>query len=401
MNESEGGSGREQISHEADSIARRIEFPAWPMIVLAVLVVARAAIFVLAVLFEPWAVAPGRMVPPWAAISQATFFIALAFVLLWYGRSDRRAWVLGVFILDAAATLLEAFVREIPSPSGITWFAMRLRTDAFQAAFLWFFASAFPKPAINRTLAATMAIGTAGALALGVGLLTMDALARFGGEIPRAVSSLATNLQRNSPGESDWYFTLQFLWLMPLLVLMPLKLREAGPDDRRRFVWLTLGIAVGFSPLVINVFLVTFSERYVQLVAPDNRLRGLIIFLALTAVPLAAAYAALVQRTLDVRLVVRAALQYVLARSFIVIVSVSPFVVLLVMIGLNRNRSVADLLSGRTGVVLLGLTIAGLAAALGRRRLLALLDARFFRAAGRCTCDVDGGCWYRSPVRLH
>ena len=256
---------------------------------------------------------------------------------------------------------------------------MRLRTDAFQAAFLWFFASAFPKPAINRTLAATMAIGTAGALALGMGLLTMDALARFGGEIPRAVSSLATNLQRNSPGESDWYFTLQFLWLMPLLVLMPLKLREAGPDDRRRFVWLTLGIAVGFSPLVINVFLVTFSERYVQLVAPDNRLRGLIIFLALTAVPLAAAYAALVQRTLDVRLVVRAALQYVLARSVIVIVSVSPFVVLLVMIGLNRNRSVADLLSGRTGVVLLGLTIAGLAAALGRRRLLALLDARFFR----------------------
>ena len=187
MNESDGGTGREQISHEADSIARRIEFPAWPMIVLAVLVVARAAIFVLAVLFEPWAVAPGRMVPPWAAISQATFFIALAFVLLWYGRSDRRAWVLGVFILDAAATLLEAFVREIPSPSGVTWFAMRLRTDAFQAAFLWFFASAFPKPAINRTLAATMAIGTAGALALGVGLVTYGShLLGLAGEIPTA-----------------------------------------------------------------------------------------------------------------------------------------------------------------------------------------------------------------------
>jgi Protein kinase domain len=379
MNEPESGSRIEHIAHDGQSASRPIEIPSWPFIVLGVLVVARATIFVLALFVEPWAAAPGRMVPPWAAISQATLFIALAFVLLRYGRSDRRAWVLGVFILDAAATLLEAFVREIASPSAITWLAMRLRTDAFQAAFMWFFASAFPKPTMNRALAATMAIGTAGALALGLGLVTMDSLARFAGETPSALSSVAAQLQRNSPGESDWYFTLQFLWLMPLLVLMPLKLREAGPDDRRRFAWLTLGIAVGFSPLVINVFLITFSDRYVQLVPPDNQVRGLIIFLALTAVPLAAAYAALVQRTLDVRLVVRAALQYVLARSFIVIISLSPFVVLLVMVGLNRNRSVADLLSGRTGVVLLTLTVAGLAAALGRRRLLFLLDARFFR----------------------
>jgi hypothetical protein len=379
MNEPESGFRGDHIVHDGESASRPIEIPSWPFIVLGVLVVARAAIFVLALLVEPWAVAPGRMVPPWAAISQATFFIALAFVLLWYGRSDRRAWVLGVFILDAAATLLEAFIREIPSPSVITWSALRLRTDAFQAALMWFFASAFPKPAMNRVLAAAMAIGTAGALALGLWLVIMDSVARFAGETPNTLSSLAILLQRNSPGESDWYFSLQFLWLLPLLVLMPLKLREAGPDDRRRFVWLMLGIAVGFAPLVVNVFLITFSPRYVQLVPPDNRLRGLIIFLALTAVPLAAAYAALVQRTLDVRLVIRAALQYVLARSFIVIVSLSPFVVLLVMVGLNRNRSVADLLSGSTGVVLLTLTIAGLAAALGRRRLLSLLDARFFR----------------------
>jgi hypothetical protein len=349
------------------------------MVVLAALVVARASIFVLALFAEPWTAAPGRMVPPWAAISQAALFIVLAFILLRYGRSDRRAWVLGVFILDAAATLLEAFAREIASPSTLTWVALRLRTDAFQAAMLWFFASAFPKPAVNRALAATMAVGTAGAFVLGLGLVVMDSLARVLGENSGPLASFATNLQRNSPGESDWYFTLQFLWLLPLLVIMPLKLREAGPDDRRRFVWLTLGIAVGFLPLVLNVFLVTFSTRYVELVPPDNRIRGLIIFLALTAVPLAAAYAALVQRTLDVRLVVRAALQYVLARSFIVLVSVLPFVILMVTVGLNRNRSVAELLSGRTGLVLLTLAIAGLAAALGRRRLLALVDERFFR----------------------
>src|SRR5262245_779776 len=162
-----------QLMSEGQSDSRPIEVPAWPFILLGALVVVRAAIFVLALFVEPWVAVPGRQVPPWVAISQAAFFIALAFVLLRYGRSDRRAWVLGVFILDAAATLLEAFVREIPSPSLITWIALRLRTDAFQAALMWFFASAFPKPAINPVLATTMAIGTVGALILGLGLVTM------------------------------------------------------------------------------------------------------------------------------------------------------------------------------------------------------------------------------------
>ena len=80
MNEPESGSRGDHIVHVGQSASRPIEIPDWPFIVLGVLVVARAAIFVLALFVEPWAAAPGRMVPPWAAISQAALFIALAFV---------------------------------------------------------------------------------------------------------------------------------------------------------------------------------------------------------------------------------------------------------------------------------------------------------------------------------
>ena len=80
----------------------------------------------------------------------------------------------------------------------------------------------------------------------------------------------------------------------------------------------------------------------------------------LTVIPVAAAYAALVQRTLDVRLVIRAAIQYLLARSFILFISLMPFMLLLVMVALNRNRSVADLLSGGQGLLLATLAVAGL-----------------------------------------
>jgi hypothetical protein len=125
--------------------------------------------------------------------------------------------------------------------------------------------------------------------------------------------------------------------------------------------------------------LTTYWARFGAAAPPFPRLRGAIIVTALTAVPVAAAYAALVQRTLDLRLVLRRALQYVLARAVIRGVAFAPFVVLAVLVLLNRDRPLSQLASGPTGLTLSALTIAGAIGVLGRRRLLSALDRRFFR----------------------
>ncbi len=374
------------------------EFPSWPLSLLAVPILARAVIFVVALVTEPWSTNPNRLIPAWAQILQASTFAVLAFMLLRFGRHDRRAWSIGLFILDAASTLLTPFVRASTAPTALTWLGLHLRTDAFQAAMVWFFASLFPRSSTRPRLAAVFYAGTAAAFVLGVALVVADGVAtRLGPEAP----ALAVVLQRQSPGGDDWYFTLQFLLMAPLLVLMPLKLRECGPDARRRFQWLALGLSVGYLPLVANTILQTLWAQYAATPPPFARARGVLIVTALTAVPVAAAYAALVQQTLDIRLVLRQALQYVLARAFIRGLAVVPFVALLAVVVFNRDRSIAELASGPSGLVLSALTIAAVAGAMGRRRLLARLDRRFFRheADVRATLlDVANGVRHAESI---
>jgi hypothetical protein len=352
-----------------------VHVPSWPFALLVVPVAVRALLFIVALMTEAWTADPARITPAWAQVLVAMLFCALAALLLIAGRGDRRAWALGLFVLDSGATLLEPFVHAIAQPPAPVWFAEQLRTDAFQAAFIWFFASAFPQMARQRWLALAFAAGTSAALLLGGLLVVLDAVARANGSRAGTwLLPIAEALQRESPGEGDWYFTLQFL------LMMPLKLREAGPNDRRRFLWLALGLVIGFLPLVLKVLLVTVWPTYASgAPAAYTRLEGAVILIALTAVPVAGTYAALVQRTLDVRLIIGTALKYLLARSFVRVLTAAPFVVLLLIVAWNREQSIAGLVSGPLGVTVAALTAAGLAAALSRPQLMAALDRRFFR----------------------
>lgn len=368
-----------QIPDAADPGRPHALFPSWPFVVLAAPIVLRAGLIIVALVTQPWTPDPNRIIPAWAQLLQAAFFAAIAAVLLHYGRADRRAWSLGLFVLDAASTLSEPFVKDIVQPTAVVRLALNLRTDAFQAALLWFFASEFPRPARARWLGRAFAIGTGLALFLGTLLASLDAYAVVNDGGPETTAlALANSVRRQSPGPGDWYFSLQFLLLTPLLVMVPMKLREWGPDDRRRFVWLIAGLALGLAPL-IGVSLATLSPATSGTVARHLRLFGLVIALSLTLVPAAAAYAALVQRTLDLRLVVRAALQYVFARSGVTILATMPLFWLSVVLFANRDQSVGALIAGPEGSVLAALVVLGGGAALARTRLLAALDRAFFR----------------------
>lgn len=364
-----------------DAPAPIAAFPSWPFLVLAAPIVLRAAIFAVALIAEPWTSGAGRIIPAWSQILQASFFASLAIVLLFYGRSDRRAWSLGLFILDSAGTLVEPFVRTAADPSALTALGLHLRTDAFQAALVWFFASEFPKPSRNRRLARVFTVTTGVAMALGVFLAAMDAYAVSASAVTpiNPVLALAMRVQRHHQGHVDWYFSAQFLLLAPLLLLQPWKLREWGADDRRRFVWLVAGLGAGFAPLVAVALLTTFSPASRDFLQPYWRLVGGVIVVALTLVPLSAAYAALVQRTLDLRLVIRAALQYLFARSVIRVIAALPLVVLAALVFTNRDRAVGALVTGSRGLALGALAATGAGCMVARKRLLAALDRGFFR----------------------
>ena len=85
------------------------------------------------------------------------------------------------------------------------------------------------------------------------------------------------------------------------------------------------------------------------------------------------------QHALDVRLVVRKAVQYALARYTVVAAAVAPLAILSVLLFTHRHQSLAGLMSGPAGLLLTAIAVLGFAMLGLRRRTLAWIDRRFFR----------------------
>ena len=371
------------VSNHRTTARGTTAFPAWPFVLIGILVVSRAVAYWVALAAGYWTAPPGRFVPYWVPFGQATLFVALGTLLLWSGRMDRRAWSLGVFLIDSACTLIDPYVYSFPYLTPLLALATQIRPDAFQAAMLWFFATEFPLPAVRGWLSAFITSGLIFTLALGCALAGLDAFVTFGsGALDSGwLGEWARLVQRHSALSSDWFFTLQFVSLVPLLLLLPLKFQECDADERRRFKWLAWGIAVGIFPLMLEVFLSTAVSGYVEATqaSPYRETKGAVIFAALTVLPVIAAYAALVQQTLRLRVAIGLALQYLLARSVVRAFSVAPILLIVFLVITNRDRSVADLLTGTIGIAI-GLTGMGaIGISVWRRRLMWLVDRHFFR----------------------
>jgi GAF domain-containing protein len=104
------------------------------------------------------------------------------------------------------------------------------------------------------------------------------------------------------------------------------------------------------------------------------------MFAALASLPLTTAYSVLFDRVVSVRIVLRKALQYGLARYSIVALTLIPFGGLVLFMAQHRNESLISLLTGaRRPAVLGSLAGVGVLALRLRPRLLAGLDRRYFR----------------------
>lgn len=198
-----------------------------------------------------------------------------------------------------------------------------------------------------------------------------------------------------SPGYSASSFFYKFQphtsVLHDVLVFTPMILaaavglwrsRTAGVTERRRVSVLGASLGLGLAPLLIVLVLEPLIPPYREWVRviENRRLLGFtFIFPALVSIPFTTAYAVLFHKVLDVRFIARKALQYALARYSALGLAAVPLALLAAFLYDHRNRTLAEIFSGGSALLLLLLATSGVVLFVRRKTLLDFVDRRFFR----------------------
>jgi len=358
--------------------------------VLSRLLLPLAAAKLLAGLVGAW-LAPSLLQPSPAApipgvihLVTLTVFGSAAIWLIAGGRSDHRALFLGaVFALIAAAfceRLVASGLTAAPVPALATALSLaaRLQVEAFLPYCFWLFAREFPRSA---------ALGRAARFAdLLAAISLLAGAVIFGGNLvatlwPEAREAAGGALQLLEKTDYGVFWRVILLLTLPALPFIAWKARRAEADERRRARLFVAAFVLGLGPLFLEVVLETLIPAYARFIRRPAGLLigGLIFYPLLLSIPLTTAYSVTVHRVLDVRLIVRRALQYLLARYVVMALAALPFAGLLVHLYRHRSEPVGELLTGAGGLFFMATTALGLLAFRTRGRLLAAIDRRFFR----------------------
>jgi hypothetical protein len=349
--------------------------PLWARAIIAV-AAAKTVIGLSAYLSGVVATAPAGGVPVGVYALLATAYTLLGGGLVIANRGDVRAeWLGGILVL--IGTTLTPVVNS--TPAAVSRWITDLRPDAFSPAFLWFFIIEFPsniRAGAARSI--RMAAGLAGIAAAALIAINLSAVATP----PDASSDWRTPwLRSTSTGNLYWPLVLGFT--IPAFPIMLVRGRSARPEERQRvqrFLW---SLLVGFAPFAVEVVLEELIPAYKAFVSQPaiKPVVAFLLFVPLSLVPFATAYAVLYDAVMDVRVVLRAALQYALARYAIIGTTVVPFVALAIFVIGHRDEPIVSLMTGPRPILLSSAAALGLVALSQRDRWLLALDRRYFRDA--------------------
>ncbi len=348
--------------------------PVWARFVTAVAALRVAAALVL---YLSGQVSRGVTPPlPFEAYAfLAGVFGVLGVTLAAGNRHDVRAtWLGGIFVL-VAAPLCTPFLMG-RSLGDFGWLIF-VRMDAFLPVFLWAFVAEFPSPLVGQSGArarrARQVVTALSVLAAGVNLSFLFLP-------PDDAASDWRTLLRPIAGAGSLYYPVVFgagAATFPMLVW-----RAHGThDDERRRVRLFVGALVaGCAPLAAQAMLESIPQYYAFIHRPVVELAvGIVIFAALAAVPFVTAYSVLFDHVVELRVVLRAALQYGLARYSIFAVTTVPFLALALLVFRHRSEPIVSLLAGPRSQVLGAMAVAGIMALRLRHSWLGAVDRRYFR----------------------
>ncbi len=301
------------------------------------------------------------------------------------GRRDLRAVFLAGFFVSMGSIYADRPILRLIESSGARfeflleaayWFPL----GAFMPFCLLYFVRLFPDtstyPQLNLWLerGANFFAALGGIFVICSGLLWLEELS------PRFSAPEICNYL--SPHVSDGYFYVVLVFLLALaFVVAAFKSRVAEIRERRRANLLLAGLVIGGSPIIVASLLqilVPSFDAWVQ-DARANQLVGWAVFPPLFSIPFSTAYAVLVHKVLEVRFIARKALQYSLARYSALALAVVPLVCLVAYLYSHRSRTLQDIFSGLTALLLTTLAGLGVLLFVKRQKLLDAVDRRFFR----------------------
>lgn len=324
---------------------------------------------------------PSGSLPEWLHAVHLLVFAGCGVLLIAGGRVDRRSRTLGaIFVLFAsvfADPLLDTAAVSSGGGAYYAHLASALQPAAFIPFFLWRFAEVFPvaqsplsfwlRPALFLRASAV-----AGTILFAAGLASIPASRGWWSPLSDWLSPRGT---------SGNFWLVVSLLIVPALVFVVSKIGNALPGERRRLRVFVAGLLIGTGPLALDLILSAAIAPYDRYFMDPGHRRALAVVHSLFVLTMAAitVYAVVVDRVLDVRFIVRRAIQYALARYTAIALMVVPVALLVLHLYRNRELSVADVFAGsaRAGWwALLALAVALMGV---RRRLLTGIDRRFFR----------------------
>jgi hypothetical protein len=326
----------------------------------------------------------GAVFGSWIYQAVSLAFASVGVLLVWRGALDSRAIHLGAVFILVATMFAERFLTPFASGTGIVagFFRFLSFADpvAFRPYFVWRFAVAFPRQVSfgwPRRVASLMLRLT---LAGGAFFFAGSVLAAIA-TLPGVTLDHAWIAAIDRRGDAPFYW----LFLTPLtlgaIVLIAVNTRSASALERRRARVFVVGLLVGTGPILVEVLLELLVPPFgAYMSQPAVRAAaGLIVYPLLISIPISTGYAVVVDQVLSVRLVVRTAIRYALARATIVGLCAVPFVLLLWLAWTAREGGAASL-AGEGRVFALGaLVLGGLLLLRARQSLLVAVDRQFFR----------------------
>jgi hypothetical protein len=320
--------------------------------------------------------------PAVVPIAHILVFSGAALFLATAGSRDRRALHLGSFFLLIAVAFSNGMLVRVAGleawPQRIQAAMLALHPNAFLPLFLWRFVAQFPRlrrfdrgESVERAfISASVALGAICFFASALIGVVRDTPLEF-------LAAMAWG------GESTGFDTVMFGLAIPALPFGLWKAKRAEAVERRRYRLFLTGILGGFLPLALQVLAEALfpSLNAFMSVPPRGLIAGLVLFPLFLSIPLTTTYSVVVHRVLDVRLILRKAVRYALARytllAFVLVLAVALGAALVE----HREQSLGTLLTTSSGLsIILPLAVLlGLLAV--RRSLLDAIDRRFFREA--------------------
>jgi hypothetical protein len=307
-----------------------------------------------------------------------TVFSAAGGLLIFASGGNARPIDLGTaFLLIASSFALRPLLilaSAVPS-SVAAQVALSLSVDAYLPYFLWRFFSDFPRGVTRWWVRRVERLAVAACAAVGTGLFLSNVMLAIRHKPSLVLSSLAAR------DPTSQYWTIVYGLCLPAIPFALWKTATAQIEERRRLFLLLATLLVAAVPISVYILLFSLSASFASW-AQTPQVHALVmpVLQILTlSVPVTTTYAVLVERMLDIRLLLRVALQHGVARGLVVAAAAMPFAWAAWYLYTRRAETLVGMVTGLQAVPFFGAAALGLAALRLRRRAVETIDRTFFR----------------------